>query len=726
MTPEAPEPPWAADPGGGIGTVSGGARTVAADLRGPVHSGDGDQYINNYYTLTDALKEIQALTPHRPRARAAGRVTTEEIERVLACFVPPPGFTASARTGGTAVVLSGGQGSGRRAAAIRLLQEGRRETGPIRVLPDSDEEPPHLDEDSVEEGEPLLLDLSSADSERFARVAAELASYRDRVARCRGRLVVVVATEQEAALREAFPAPVLRIGRPDPVEVLRRHLAYHRVEVAPDVLAAADMRARLERSAADEAAHIADLVARHREQNPSAGGADLAELLRQAAGEDGHWAAKVGDSIERNAGLRQRAVLLTAAMLHGYSTDAAFEAAEQLIAAAAPPEEPDQPPRLARQGFIKQLQDLGVEVRRDRSFAFTGLNYDAAVRNRFWDEFPDQHATFRRWVEECSRSRRSPATALDSSALAALGQRFAEQVLRTREPKQLLLVAEDWRAEARRAGHCHSDLMLGVLEMMLGDEKAAFPARVRLREWSRDADLAVPLAEVLIVVCERTLALTHPEQAVVRLRHLTRHRRPRVAEQAAATLVGLANGDAAMHRTLVHVLANRMVDARRNGARLYAADRDLLWRATEPDLLHRLGPPIAASPSRHERAALAEAMADDPAEARRHTERWLAASTHGRRAAPPPPGGDRPLPDRLESVAVAAVAAGRWMEAYSTALRFAEKAAEDAAEAKVTSESGPPQERRRETAETFTARLRVLRGLAPRSRDRADARKDPR
>ena len=138
---------------------------------------------------------------------------------VRAVFVPPEGYAAARRllTAGRVVVLCGPPRSGRRAAALHLLAEHGR-APIITIEPDA---PAEVTGQIFAPEHGYLVHGPAA-----ARVAAgHLGTLTDHLAGANARMVVLV--DDPAPL----PDPVRRVhatrlGIPDPVQVLHRHLAW--------------------------------------------------------------------------------------------------------------------------------------------------------------------------------------------------------------------------------------------------------------------------------------------------------------------------------------------------------------------------------------------------------------------------------------------------------------------------------------------------------------------
>ncbi|GAA1785515.1 hypothetical protein [Streptomonospora arabica] len=675
-TPPTTGPP----PSGEVGTIAGDARTVAVGADAPMHTGDGNQ-INTYLQIAQELRDRR-----RPRRRVVGIVNRDETGHVRKVFVPPHRFIEAERglAERGAVVLSGRPGSGRRTAAIRLLAGASGTPPSIRLLPDGDGDP-YLDTTALEEHKHLLLELTRVESSVAREVVDELPYYREAVAKQGGLLVVVCSERDEPQLRHQYHLE--EIERPDSTALLNRHLVYYGSTVASSPLSD-DAHTWLASCAAREIAYLAKRVADDEKRAGSPSRSDHASRLDRAVNEIKHRDDTAGKRINGCTNLRQRAVLLAAAMLEGCPADAVFDAVELLMPRADGAERTSSP-SLARRGFTQQLRDRAVSVSPDRRVDFGRADDAAALRSRFWDDFPDMRDAFGTWVLACDKQARAGSTTLDHAAVATLVERFAEQELRTRGPRRLLDAVFTWTGVAQpKAG---PGLALGVLQVLLTDEAAAPMARSRIREWASLPKLPSPFAHPLIQVCQRILAPSHPRQAIVRLRHLSNNSAEDVAAAAREAVAELIREDRTgeVYRTLLDVLVERMHQRRQ-------ADRDLLWEATAPELLSAHDADRPGTGDR-ERAALAAAMAADAEEVRRHTVRWLDECVRNVERAGAPP-----LPQPIVSLVGAAVDAERWQTLAATAVRWSRKC------------DASPEDAPRRVYERVSAKLDAARGRRPR------------
>ncbi|WP_344973316.1 hypothetical protein [Salinactinospora qingdaonensis] len=589
-----------------------------------------------------------------------GRIPADEVAQIRRRFARPGGYDGArqklAKTG--ILFLCGEPGSGRRGTATQLLGVVGDPTGvgrEIRELPDQ-EEAPYLDETRIHPAELLLLDAATDGGYPLRELQGELSSYRASVAARGAYLVVLVSPDEERALQGRFDSLVAHIQRPEGREVLWRHLADLGITPADTVMAEQETQQWLCSADVREAAHLASLINHARERDGGRG--EFHDWLQEARSALQDWDESVAGQIDRCGTSRQRAVLLAAAMFEGCSADRVFYAAEELLPRVATPE--DDLPELERQRFSCQLQELDVplEGRRTR---FRKLNYGAAMRNRFWDDFPGLRGRFEEWIDACLRHHE-----LSEAERGLITDRLADQHLRCGSTEELFAMVERWTRQGGQMGEAPfaPRQALQLLGRLLDDEYADHPTRARIREWALEPGLSTPLAEVLIVVCREFLAETYPDQAFVRLRHLARHPRASIANEAKRVIMELAGGDAELRGVLLRILAYRLARRHRQARRIHDADTELLWRVTDPGLpIAGVGDRVSSTQPAHHllTSAMVAVMAADPAQAGRYARRWLESS-----AANP-----RWSAAMLDPMVQAAAEAGCCARLYTAARRWA-------------------------------------------------------
>ncbi|WP_051709285.1 hypothetical protein [Streptomyces sp. NRRL S-350] len=493
-----------------------GNATWIGDTQGPTHTGSGSQNNYSYYYFASERLVRGGADPLR--------VAAERRRWLTQRFVPPRGYGEAVNRledPGTAVLISGADGSGRRTAAVVLLHGTGEAHDPFREVALDDHQGDPI---PLAPGERVLIDLSVISEARFPDAQGLVSSYWHKVERVGGRLAVVLHQDRESLLHSDLRQLLVRIGRPNGAHVLVRHLRNAGVAVTS---------ADLYRSALGEVVNTSSMRELQR----------LHELLteaRSAGGDLDEWAAKavaalrdrgneVAQQVAELADGRQRALLFTAAMLEGAPADAVFRLSDRLLRKLGHPE--DERPRLDRADLTQRLHDLRVEVSEGR-IRFTGLAYAEAVRTHFWLYYPDLRGGFGDWLEDAARE----TAWLDTPDRQRLIVRLTESALKSGDLDVLTGLVESWAAETKLL----PEAML-VLERGLTSETGDSAFRSKIYEWVVGQQLHANLVRGLARICADVMATRHPGQALVRLHHLTRREAqdgPRYGREALFELVG--------------------------------------------------------------------------------------------------------------------------------------------------------------------------------------------
>ncbi|WP_432090168.1 hypothetical protein [Streptomyces sp. NRRL F-5630] len=462
--------------------MSAGTYTWVGRAHGPVHTGEGHQYITQY---------------EEPDPWSFRRVADDHLDSLVDTFVPPPGF-ASARTllrGIRTVFLDGEPGSGRSTAAAVLLAP----LGAYReLLPGENDEPALREPEVVSQGDLLLLDLSAVDHDRWESLHQDLPTLRAFVRERDAHLVVVLPPGVElAAALQRFR---VEIGRPRGLRVLRRHLEVHKVPPPfSPVPAIDDFLGRDETRSMTQIAFFADLVRRSYEADRTGDLAAWAErALRSFKGRRTEVAAQVAGM--REAG--QRALLLAVALLHGKHADVVHEQAAELLRTLGGPV--DDRPLLQREDLLQRLDTVGARIGADGGVRFLVPGQETEARTHFWDTMPEIRGPLGRWAAGVPEPLRPRAA-----------ENVAAEYLRTGHADTLHRLALSWCGEGAAEGAAH------LLARGLGHSVHGGATRRWLYERSR-AHPSPTESFVLAQVCGNFLAVTHPHQALVRLHHLSR------------------------------------------------------------------------------------------------------------------------------------------------------------------------------------------------------------
>jgi hypothetical protein len=517
--------------------------------------------------LADVIPDEQSTGSWRGGfRRGLGVLDTQYEDEVDRWFVEPAGIEdarlrlESDRT----LLLQGEEGRGRRTLAVRLLSAHRRYENPIVQLPTHPDRPDQatLDTRDIGADDRLLLDLTAVDTERLAVIQDELISLLPWVRTQRAFLVVVVPVG--AALRAALGQPV-EVGRPDGWSVLRAHLGARGVQIV-DPQPAQGLDDVLDRGRMADLADLAALVAQAKDRTPSA---DLATWFKDAVAARDNRANDVASQVAQHREGGFRAFLLSAAMLEGQPADVVFQAQRLLLQAVGieTGHELEQPDRA---DLCRQAR---VETRADTRLWFTQLSHGRAVRRHFWENFPDLRDSFRQWVVDCALR-----LFLDGEGGQEVVHRFVDECLQLRRAGDVILAVGRWT----RGEPVRTILAARALELGLTDLREGVVFRQQCYRWARDHQLPAPLARVVIAACVDVIVLNYPNQALVRLHHLTFHRNSDVARVARVEILRLAADRRIFRRLLARLTDHRF-------GRLLV-NRRIFLAAAAPDRL------IAGSP----------------------------------------------------------------------------------------------------------------------------------
>lgn len=521
---------------------------------GPVQTGSGVQN-NNYYGTTGLRRGPIVLDAD------AGQV-------LIRVFVEPPGWPAlrdQMREPGV-LLLRGAAGSGRRTAALRLLEE-RADAAPVRELSAAvdDDRGPLFDGDDVVEGDRLLLDLSGSTQEELARAVVELRGFRSAVATAGAFLVVVLPASASPVVLDELRT--VTVQRPDGGAVLASHLDEYDLPAPTGELP--DRIPELLRTGTPATiarlAWLARLAWPAQPDEPEAG--RLHRCLDVAVGAVLDHGQTVTALVKARSGGAERTLLLAAAVFAGRRSGVVCEAERALARRAGLADATV--PELARPDLGTRLAVLQAAVRDDR-VVFEGVDLDAALRLHFWAHFPGLRDLFRDWLVE-----HVPRVTAEGDPVE-LVVRFVDACVAVDRSEDVLMAVQHWAIKP-----ASERLAAAALDHGLHGRTAA-GFRRRCREWATQRTLSPPLARLVIDASRYTIAPHRPQQAVVRLHHLLHNADPTVADAAHTALVDLAGVD----RTILRRVLSRFTVPGTGTAYLEgAADRRLLLAVAAPERL---------------------------------------------------------------------------------------------------------------------------------------------
>jgi hypothetical protein len=335
------------------------------------------------------------------------------------------------------------------------------------------------------------------------------------------------------------------LDRPPGIGVLRRHLRLHGVPpeyyLRPDDTVTGFLTANRPMR---EIAEFADLVRRAREAGePGDGFGQWCEAAGLARNDGRREAAALVAKLREAP---QRALLIAVSMLHGAHADVIHRAAGQLLSALGPPPEDHSP--LQHRDLAERLLEISATAAPNGQVRFEKLDFDSAVRAHFWDHMPDLRPHLGTWAASVVELNDPHVLAVVRDGLV---ERVAGEYLRTGRADELGSLVERWSTGA--TSRPRVEAAVHALTRGLADPVHARDFREQIYQWCANRRLKGELAQVLVRVCTDVLAISHPDQALVRLYHLAR--RERDTTRAREALSALVAGSRRLHRVLLDRLA---------------------------------------------------------------------------------------------------------------------------------------------------------------------------
>ena len=251
----------------------------------------------------------------------------------------------------------------------------------------------------------------------------------------------------------------------------------------------------------------------------AAGGGDFDEWCATALAAFSGREREVEDFIRPMKDGAQRALLITVAMLHGAPADAIEQETDSLMAKADHPPAPGSV--LEREPLDARLEE--IRAKRDATTGrvrFLALGFDAAVRAYFWTQMCATRRPILDWFPPALDS-----TSLDQADRDDLIRNFVEQYL-TDDRHASLLARMVMQFTGDRATANRVNAAALILRYGLRAERCGRTFRRQIYQWSKDKNTSDQLAAVLVAACRDEIYATQPDEALVRLHHLARWKRP--------------------------------------------------------------------------------------------------------------------------------------------------------------------------------------------------------
>lgn len=397
------------------------------------------------------------------------------------------------------LVLLGEAGAGKRAAALRVLREAQVPRERIQWLL-LDWDSPRAEQIPHTPGHAFILDLTNYNllSEEFY---TGLSNYQKN-AEASAATLIILATPDAWRPGHRISVPSVTLRRPPAKEIAKTHLRYlaaDRVGWLDD----APLEGLLtEGTHARDAARLAKLVADADENDKAAVKEEFTgwkELLRGWF--DRHCKAE---------DLRERSLLVAAALLEGAPADVVMDAADQLfkeVGGVLPPGG-----ALAGRDLSVRLETIKASrVGENISLEEERHGLAEAVLTHVWEQRPQLRSVLLEWASQISaangiavRHLRRITDALVQLSLLPGGTKVSS-------------VASSW---IDMGGVGHRRLALELLETMALHPVTGVPSRKQLYDWAFQTGTSEERATAVAELCAGKLGEKYPRVALTRLRLL--------------------------------------------------------------------------------------------------------------------------------------------------------------------------------------------------------------
>ncbi|MFD4231403.1 hypothetical protein [Streptomyces sp. NPDC058545] len=414
------------------------------------------------------------------------------------------------------LVLCGEAGTGRRTTALHVLLKAGVPKERIRWLV-LDWDQPRIEQIPHLKGHGFVLDLTGyrgLDEDFYTG----LGDYQ-KGAEAAGAFLIVLADSGCWNPRALATVPMMPLVRPSAKQIAAAHL-HHRASDRVDWLTSPPLDTLLtEDSQVAEAARLAALIAQDEE--------DDKEAIKQQFTD---WRKHLEDWFAKHSGdgdLRERALLVAAALLENTPADIVLEAADRLFGEVGGV----LPPGGALAGRDLQARLNAIKA---RTVGGENISLDAerhglpeAVLKYVWQQRPQLRRGLLEWASQISapngiavRHLRRIADCLVQLSLLPGGSMVQS-------------VACAWIETGRVA---HRQLAIGILETMALHPDTGVGARRLLYHWAQQKTTSKELASAVAEICAGRLGQKYPRVALTRLRVLA-SRSDGLAREAVADAV---------------------------------------------------------------------------------------------------------------------------------------------------------------------------------------------
>ncbi|GLY16324.1 hypothetical protein LWF15_32930 [Kineosporia rhizophila] len=536
----------------------------------------------------------------------------DALKRLQDMFVQPPGWDeAWARLRDRQVVaLTADSGSGRRTTAINLLASQGLPVKELLVAEDND-----LDRHfSADAGCGYILTLPAV---REIRMPGLVNKYLQQVVEAGSSLVIIATPANLRDLDRELQDLSVLIQPANARDVFGKIIEKsYDIDTANHWLRFSEIQDRLRGATLEDACRLASLVVAvlaSQHEDP------LSEVLGAHANwldELKAWEQEIED---RENEARDRATVLAIAALEGSSPAAVFEAASQLMDVAGL--ESPRGAALAGPGIDQRLQRVHARVD-DQRVTFNRVGYGRSLLDRTWTDRPDLQKVIARWLKGIQ------AKTFTGEDIERAGQTLLNLADRQCDASPVLDLAQEWVRTDRMASAAR------LVSEAATSSSIGRATRKRLYDWSKLSNIDNRIHFLVAEVCSGDMALSYPEVALTRLRHLANRDDDLVRQEVVTKVHHMASHGVmkfALEREVIEWTgAAESLRARCGRKAFLALAREWEPNSMTPLMVARVSPSIDATEvlGNGWRAVLLDATTR--AKARETAWGWLDAANEGR------------------------------------------------------------------------------------------------
>lgn len=398
------------------------------------------------------------------------------------------------------LVLMANEGFGRRLMAMEAIEKRLgRGASCWSLLPDWDQ--PSVERIPCERDTGYILDLSGETQPLSSKFLEDLSAYATKAIAVNATLVILAIPAIWPIRVERPGIHTFHLSHPAALAVAQAHLRDSGHEDLESKLNTEFADLLKDRSLPADAVRLAAILARSR---------DLAnnDAVKEAIDEFRNWEQTLKGWFKDHVEIRQRARLISVAVLDGCPDTAVLDAADALLSKLGVPDEGPGGP-LAGPDIEDDIDELGAIHAANGIVSLTAKrhDYDLAALNWTWRQRPQLPSILMEWLGEITAPKKCAAEYLErvGEVLARLAD--------TQDVTDIFTIIEGWINSGQQD---HMDLAARTLENMTRSPRNWPDVRNKLYNWAGRKSPQFP--QLVASICGGELGQELPHIALTRLK----------------------------------------------------------------------------------------------------------------------------------------------------------------------------------------------------------------